>query len=65
MKYNKLNIFYLASTEKECCRLPELDIMYSPLKFFINTSRYTANTTNAPAAAAPDHLKLTQRPHGT
>ena len=22
MKYNKLNIFYLALTEKECCGLP-------------------------------------------
>ena len=22
MKYNKLNMFYLALTEKECCRLP-------------------------------------------
>ena len=45
--------------------LRELDIMYSLLKFFINTSRYTATTTYAHAAGAPDHLKLSQLPHGT
>ena len=39
--------------------------MYSLLKIFISTSRYTANTTYVHAAGAPDHLKLSQRPHGT
>ena len=43
--------------------LTKLDIIYSLLKFFINTSRYTASTTYAHDAGAPDHLKLSQRPH--